>query len=37
MEQHGINIFPLAPAWRLDGCLVTDGQAAKQWAVAAAT
>lgn len=32
-----INIFPLATARRLDGCIVTDGQAVKQWAVAAAT
>lgn len=32
-----INIVPLATAWRLDGCMVTDGQAAKQWALATVT
>lgn len=36
-ETARINIFPLATVWGLDGCVVTDGPAAKQWAVATAT
>lgn len=40
LSEYGtarINIFPLAIARRLDGCMVTDGQAVKQWAVVAVT
>lgn len=40
LSEYGtarINIFPLATAWRLDGSIVTDGRAAKQWTVATAT
>lgn len=40
LSEYGttrINIFPLAAAWGLYGCMATDGRAAKQWAVAAVT
>lgn len=40
LSEYGtarINIVPLATAWILGGCVLTDGQVAKQWAVATAT